>query len=32
MVTTGILICGKMSVGIVRMAVTPRNTISAAST
>ncbi len=31
-VTTGMLICGKISVGMVRIAVTPRNTIKAAST
>ena len=30
--TTGMLICGKMSVGIVRIAATPRKTMSAAST
>jgi hypothetical protein len=30
--TTGMLICGKMSVGVVTMALTPRNRMSAATT
>ena len=31
-VTTGMLICGKMSVGMVRIAAMPRNRIKAATT